>query len=445
MSLQTRFVLLFTVITLTMTLCMVSALHFGRRLELELTRPYEATVSSLAILADLREAVALNDVDRLRRIKPRLEPELVAEQIGPGTMRNMQQRIERVIDQSASESDMDALIALVSRTEATLHQSAVHEQRFGKTLSRSYRALLIIGLCVSVLTWLLAAMLVRRWLVKPVLVLHEATERFATGDLAHRVDVPGSGELTILGNKLNDMAGTIDRMQAEAVERERLAAMGELVRRLVHHIRSPLAGIRGMAELTLRRQAREAPIEEQQTEIIEAVDRFEIWLTELLSVTTPGEVRAAPVRPRDWLGQVLQSLQPLVDSRDQQIRTDAGDAPEEVVIDERQLEQALVGILTNAIEVGPRGSDIHVTLRSQGEDAWSITVSDQGPGIPPDIQARIFQPYFTTKRDGNGIGLAVALDVVRRHGGRIDVESHSGRGTTMTLHLPISVTKVESC
>ncbi|MCA9310201.1 MAG: HAMP domain-containing protein [Phycisphaerales bacterium] len=448
MSLQVKFVILFTFITLIVAMSLGAALHFGHQLERELTQPYQRTVNSLALLGDLSQTARSRTPDRARRLRElmqHLENDPAAQQIGPGTLRNLHDRTQALLDAPVDDARVGELLALIDRTEATLHRAAAHEQSFGRHLSRSYRAILIVGLLLSVLTSILGALLVRRWLVKPVLNLHEAAEEFAAGHLAHRAAITGPGELATLGAKLNDMASTIDHMQRDAVERERLAAMGEMVRRLAHNIRSPIAGIRGMAELSLRRADRGEPIENQQQEIIEAVDRFDLCLTELVDVTTPCRVHLAPADPRAWLRHVMQSVQPIADTKGQHLVLDTAEAPETVLIDERHLEHATVAILTNAIEVGPRGSDLNVRIRRDDAQCWSLSITDQGPGIPPDVLERIFQPYFTTKRNGNGIGLAVAFEVARQHRGTIDVETQPGRGTTMSVRLPLNPTETPTC
>ena len=105
------------------------------------------------------------------------------------------------------------------------------------------------------------------------------------------------------------------------------------------------------------------------------------------------------------------------------------------MFDPDQLKQAVDNLLRNAIEASPDGGRVRLEARRDGDDC-TITVVDEGPGIPPDALPRIFDLYFTTKADGTGVGLAVTNQIVEAHQGRIDVESAPGSGTRMTIRVP---------
>jgi signal transduction histidine kinase len=308
--------------------------------------------------------------------------------------------------------------------------------------SRGIRPWLLVVLGASVLGMALAGalgvVLVRRWVVRPVGVLRGAADRLAKGDFAHRVPEMGKDELGLLSAEINHMAGMISTMQEERVERERLAAVGEVVRRIVHNLRNPLAGIRSLAELSRAELPAESAARESQDRIVSTVDRFERWLKELLSATAPLQLEAAPHPVRPWLLRTVDPLRPMAAARNVALDIDLERAPERATFDPRHLEHALVGIVTNGIQASPAGQA--VTIRSsvcQDGQTWEIRVSDRGPGVPAELVDKVFRPYFTTKRDGNGIGLAVAKQVVEQHGGRVWVEpsenetqNESGQGDT---------------
>jgi signal transduction histidine kinase len=115
-------------------------------------------------------------------------------------------------------------------------------------------------------------------------------------------------------------------------------------------------------------------------------------------------------------------------------------APEirEVQVDPLHFEQALVSLITNAVQASQAGQRVRVIVESVPDSPtqWKISVVDEGAGIPPDIRHKIFLPYFTTKPDGNGIGLAMVSKVVKIHGGSLDVDSEVGRGSRFTAVLP---------
>jgi signal transduction histidine kinase len=169
-----------------------------------------------------------------------------------------------------------------------------------------------------------------------------------------------------------------------------------------------------------------------------AVDRFNGWLGDLLSVNAP--LRIAPTRQavRPWLEGVLSSHRPLARMRGVELVAEFDGAPDEATFDPRHLEHALVALVTNAIQASPDGGS--VTLGCRGSAGfWEVEVRDQGEGIGPETLPKIFRPYFTTKRDGTGIGLAVAQQVVQGHGGEINVRSSAGLGTCFTVRVPIGL------
>lgn len=293
---------------------------------------------------------------------------------------------------------------------------------------------------------MLALVLVRRWVLRPVEMLRNAAAQIAAGDFKHRVNAEGGDELALLAHEVDHMAEMVDRMLNERVERERLAAVGEMVRRLAHNLRNPLAAIRAMAETT-RNEVRDNPeLRDNQERIINDVDRFNRWLSDLLSATKPLAVIPEQTRIAPLLTGLVESHRLSARNKDIQLELEMNDAPEEACFDARHLEHSLVAILTNAIQASPAKSTVRVTARSVDQAEWEVRIADQGPGVPPEIADKIFNAYFTTKRDGNGIGLAVAQQVVRAHGGRITIEQGlngsvqtrgSGPGATFVVRIPV--------
>ncbi len=302
---------------------------------------------------------------------------------------------------------------------------------------------------IVLLTAILGVVLVRRWILLPVAQLRAATARIATGEFAYRIPLapqPGtrSDELHQLSAEVNHMAGMVKSLQDERVEQESVAALGEMIRRLAHNLRNPLGGIRGLAEITrsdlLHLGTSGDDLKANQTKIIVAVDRFEKWLNELLGATRPLTVQPEPTRIDHWLNGLADAHRPMAQTRGVQLLVDTSAGPAEATFDPRHLEHALSAMLSNAIESTsspqargskPSGGSVTMFVQSTDHsvnngtmgDFWTISITDQGQGIPPGLRESIFRPYFTTKRDGNGIGLAVALQVVKAHGGRIEVES----------------------
>ena len=304
-----------------------------------------------------------------------------------------------------------------------------------------YNRIIIVLLCllaIVLLTGFLGISLVRRWVLNPVTRLRGATAQIAAGQYGYRIPVTGRDELAKLSNEVNQMAGMISTMQDERVERERLAAVGEMVRRLAHNLRNPLSGIRGLAELSRVEVKRGSEVYEHQTRIMQAVDRFEAWLGDLLNVTSPLKIVPASQDVREWLEGIQKAVEPVAHVKSVVLAMNLADAPRRARFDARHLEHAIVGIITNAIDASPPGEAVRITTTTDPTTStWDIRISDEGPGIPRELIDKIFRAYFTTKRDGNGIGLAVAQQVITAHAGRIRVESPETGGTTFIVQLPL--------
>lgn len=335
---------------------------------------------------------------------------------------------------------------LIERTERHVVEGGAAYVGHDDRIRRQLLVVLALAFLWAALVIVEGFLLLRRWVLRPVADLRTAAARIGRGDLDHRIPVAGRDELAQLSGEVNHMASMVRAMQDERIDRERLAAVGEMVRRLAHNLRNPLSGIRGLAEVTRAELPLASDLRDSQDRIIAAVDRFEQWLKDLLSATTPLTIQweTSPVLP--MLEGLIATYRPVAQTKHVVLELDAALAPATAIFDARHLEQALVAIVANAIDASPPGGRVRVSAAGvAGGTEWGIDISDQGPGVAPDLLDRIFKPYFTTKREGSGIGLAVAQQVVSAHGGRITVGPGSpgdpkppgaGPGATFVVRLP---------
>lgn len=462
MLLRTKFTLLIGMLSLTVAASLGAAVWSVALLQRELAEPFESVASSLGHLGEMRDSV---DRMGLMLIEPRLGDDLrlayervggglvgriVALQDDPVFMRRVGNVSAQTLEQRAegglalgrvwfSTGDpaqrggaalqLRALRGVIGLLEARVLDDATQVIAYGDRIRE--RMLLIIGLTFAsaLLIALLGLVLFRRWVMRPVGRLRAATERISQGDFAHRIEVDGRDELAQLSAQVNQMAATVLRMQDERVERERLAAVGEMLRRLSHNIRNPLSGIRGIAEIAHRRLEAESPLREHMERIVKTVDRLDIWLRDLLrSSSSPLDLRPEPVEIGPWLTGTLEPYRLVAASKDVHLEVCVEEAPREAIFDRRHLEQAVSALVTNAIQASSAGDSVRVSaLRREGDAGWAVEVSDEGPGVSPEQTEEIFRPHFTTKPDGTGMGLAVAQQVVQGHGGSIHVDSGPGR------------------
>jgi len=193
-----------------------------------------------------------------------------------------------------------------------------------------------------------------------------------------------------------------------------------------------------LAEATLSRHNGEADTVRCQQRIIDTIDKFERWLHDLQQSVSPMTLNLQRVRIGELIEQVVTVLRPMLDRRQVDVRTQVDPMMSEVEVDSLHFEQALVALVTNAVQASGAGQIVHARAAPVPEKPgqWRLTVEDAGVGIPPGIHDKIFMPHFTTKQDGNGVGLAIASKVVKSHGGQLTVDSEPGRGSRFIATMP---------
>ncbi len=227
---------------------------------------------------------------------------------------------------------------------------------------------------------------------------------------------------------------TIRRQQRQLVESETLAVIGEMSAAVAHGIRNPLATIRSSAELIPGASLAEA--EASAADIVSQSDRLEAWVRELLAYARPLQEAPTAVQLAPLVGQCLESFGREAQRRNIRIVSQlAGNLPA-VQGHPLLLGQVLASVVANAVEALDRPGEI--VVRGEWEpasDLVTLSVADNGPGMTDAQRARAGKPFHTTKPRGLGVGLSLARRVLERFGGRLDIDSTPGQGTTVQLHL----------
>lgn len=363
-------------------------------------------------------------------------------------LRTRSQEIRSIAEQWGDSSDRDAYEQLIERIEARhelieriegrIIEDAALANTYGQRLRVLIFTIIAIGLIGAGLVALYSVILLRRWVLEPVERLRTGAQHFARGEFEHEIRVQTGDELGQLGDEFNHMASTIQSMQDERVERERLAAMGEMAQRTVHNLRTPLAGIRALAETTQSELDSDSDLLEIQQRIITSVDRFEGWLQGMLRVSSPLELHHRSYIPLELVQGVIESHRGAAESRSVDLVLDIQQDPGQAIGDPEQLEHAVTALLSNAIDYAPSGTSVELVLGSI-KSYWTLEVRDHGSGIPADLHASIFRPYFTTRKGGTGIGLALVQRIIDQHQGSIEVRSpwnsDSGPGTAFAVRV----------
>ena len=223
---------------------------------------------------------------------------------------------------------------------------------------------------------------------------------------------------------------------------ERLAAAGQLAAGVAHEIRNPLTSIRSTIQYLVPSFAAEPEKQELMGELLSEVDRINRIVNDLLSLARPSEFCAAEVELPELLEQSVLLVRTQADKQGVTIES-TGSAPGLVVsADPNQLKQVFLNVLLNALQAMPDGGRLSVKLDRRPTDAlgreWvHVVVADTGTGIPGEFLDKIFDPFFTLKREGTGLGLSISYNIVQQHEGEMEVQSQPGEGTTVNIRLPL--------
>lgn len=316
-----------------------------------------------------------------------------------------------------------------------------HDQMSGE--AKLYKAEVYAGALLFTLLLGVASLLVAerlsRGLSRPVEELAAGLDRVATGEGPMHVEPAGSPEMRTLIESFNRMTVDLAESKAELARSARMAAWQDAARRIAHEIRNPLQPItlalhrieKTVADDPERRERLREAVGSILTEV-EALKRLAASFAEFARMPDPVP------RPTD-LGELVENALDLVRFPGVELHYSRPTAPVMAAVDRGQIRQVLTNLVKNAAEAMPAGGPVRLCVKrtdATPETPAVIEVADAGPGIPPEVRARLFQPYFTTKPEGSGLGLAIVRGIVTAHGGRVEVEPAESGGTLFRILLP---------
>jgi two-component system, NtrC family, sensor kinase len=279
--------------------------------------------------------------------------------------------------------------------------------------------------------------------LRPLGVLRARARQVAGGDYARRTGVTSHDEIGDLAREFDAMAGALEEREHRLIRSERLATVGRMAAQIAHEVRNPLASIGLNAELLGDELAAGGEGKRLVTSIIGEVDR----LTEITETYLRFARLPRPRLERENLGALVASVVELARGELQQdgitLAVDIEPELPEIEADEAQLRQALINLLRNAREAmatppagpAPARKQLDVQVARDGGRVM-LRVRDSGPGIDGANLGKIFDPFFSTKERGTGLGLALVQQIVVDHGAQIDVDSAPGQGTAFTIGFP---------
>ncbi|MDW7645857.1 MAG: ATP-binding protein [Desulfuromonadales bacterium] len=263
--------------------------------------------------------------------------------------------------------------------------------------------------------------------VTGLLSLKERSQRFKLEKTAQRLNESYQ--------KLVDQASQILTFEEQLVRASRSTALVELAAGLAHEIRNPLGSIRGTAEILKDETISSAQRGEFADILLREVDRMNQVVTDFLQFARPVDLGKKSCD----LNALLQELVLFTAGECQRakisVRFDPGDMPL-VPVDSEQIRQVFLNILLNAVQAMAGGGALRIATHRL-DDSLVVRFIDNGPGIAQELLPKIFNPFFTTKQTGTGLGLAISQRIIQVHGGRINVASRVGQGTTFEVQLPL--------
>ena len=302
-------------------------------------------------------------------------------------------------------------------------------------------------------------------IAKPILRLRSISSSVAAGDLDQSSGFERADEIGELASSFDTMtfrlrertaeaarlyAETVERneelaeinarlqsAQAQLVQSEKLASVGQLTAGIVHDVKNPLAVIKGLAEELHEEVGIDPSTRAQLTTIRDSASRASTIVTDLLKFARQSTPEMQRRDMRETIQSSLRLTEYLTRKGKIEVAVELPDQPVMMAYDAQQIEQVLINLITNAVQAMQHGGSLRVSLNKSGSKV-AIAVQDTGTGIPKQNLNRIFDPFFTTKPEGEGtgLGLSVSYGIVSRHGGTIEVESELGWGTTFTVFLP---------
>jgi two-component system sensor histidine kinase FlrB len=274
------------------------------------------------------------------------------------------------------------------------------------------------------------------------------TRTFAPrSDDGHEISLKDGRRVSISTCPLGDEPGQVllitdvtetRELQDNLNQHQRLMAMGEMAAGLAHQIRTPLA-----SSLLFVSQLKHPNLDAETRvnvadKVMAQLRQLESLIADMLMFSRSGYSGDEKVSVETLLSELANAVSAVCDQRDIKVQTSCDAPMQQIQGNPRILSSALLNLATNAIQAIGQTGTLHLHAHEGVCNTVEICVTDDGPGIPADVQHKLFKPFFTTRSDGTGLGLSVTQAVVRAHGGNVRVESIEGEGSRFTVQLPIA-------
>ena len=230
------------------------------------------------------------------------------------------------------------------------------------------------------------------------------------------------------------------RLKERLARAEKLSSLGEMAAGISHEIRNPLGIIRSSAELLKKKAAKVDPTNTIPDIIVEESSRLNGIITNFINYAKPRSPNFAPCRVEEVIEKNITFLGPQIDQQGYVIKKNYQNSLPEIMADSTMLYQSFLNVLINAMQAMPNGGSVLVEI-SSNDHLLTVHFDDEGKGIPAGNLEKIWDPFFTTKDMGTGLGLGIVKNIIESHGGSIQIVNRSVRGARVTIELPVKQKK----
>jgi len=308
---------------------------------------------------------------------------------------------------------------------------------FEETARRGTAVLVVMALLALLAT---AALTTR--MTRSLRSLSEAARAVSSGDLSRSVPEAGTDEVGAVARAFNTMTENLRRTLRQLAGRESLAAVGEFAAGLAHEVRNPLTAVQIDLQYVESELPSGSPLREPQAKALAEIRRLDATVRDALRVARSGRVRVRAIDLREPISAAMDAAAPVFQKRGAALKQDRENDPISLDGDPDALEQLFLNLLINAAEALEDGGTATVLVVLDADEVI-IQIHDDGPGMPPDVRDRAFEPLFTTRTEGTGLGLPIARRIAVAHGGGIHIVSEPGSGTTVEVRLSRSITHID--
>jgi len=323
---------------------------------------------------------------------------------------------------------------------------SIHILVFRDDFKKMFATMRLRSILTTFSIWTLATaliILVSGRFLRPFKKLALATERISQGDFSQDIPSQGEDEVSSLARSFNQMTKSLRRyrkIEEQMHRANRLSALGQLAAGAAHEIRNPLNAI-GFAADNLREDfaPEDHKMRQDYFQIIRNIKGEIVHLDGivkgLIDFSKPRELHLRTEKVNAILKDTLSLMDREAREKGITIKLQLEDNLPDSNLDTEQIRQAFMNIIINAFESMPQGGTLVIATRLS-QKTVEISFTDTGCGISPEHKSKIFNPYFTTKEEGSGLGLATVHRIIRDHGGNVEVDSQEGKGTNVTIYLP---------